>query len=137
MRTHLFCMMLLIGGLLFFGMVSASPSQQTPPRDPQQPMDKWEALDWSLKNAKPPYQTVRPKNGFVPDESTAVKIGEAVAVAQYGEKQISQERPFEARLRGDIWTVAGTLHPQGVAGGTAVIKLSKTDGRILFMTHQE
>jgi hypothetical protein len=100
-------------------------------------MDKWVALDWSLKNAIPPYKTIHPKNGFVPDESTAVKIGEAAAIAQYGEKQISQERPFEARLRGGIWTVAGTLHPQGANGGTAVIQLRKTTGEIVFMIHGE
>jgi len=86
----------------------------------------------SLKGAK----SITPKNGFVPDESTAVKIGEAVAIAQYGEEAISQEMPFRARLYGDTWLVIGTLHPQGALGGTAVIKIRKTDGRILFMTHQ-
>jgi hypothetical protein len=96
-------------------------------------MDEWKALEISLKDAK----SIYPKNGFVPDESTAVKIGEAVAIAQYGEKMISEERPFRARLYGDTWIVKGTLHPQGALGGTAVMKLSKADGRIVFMTHQE
>jgi len=95
--------------------------------------DDWWALDKSLQNAK----SINPKNGFVPDESTAIKIGEAVAAAQYGEATISKEEPFRARLRGDLWTVKGTLHPQGVAGGTAVIQLNRSDGRIVFMTHQE
>ncbi len=45
-------------------------------------MDEWEALNLSLKEA----QSMRPRNGFVPDEITAVRIGEAVAIAQYGEK---------------------------------------------------
>jgi hypothetical protein len=67
-------------------MISAGPVQQPPQQASQQPMDKWAALDWSLKNAKPAYKTIRPKNGFVPDESTAVMVGEAVARAQYGEK---------------------------------------------------
>jgi hypothetical protein len=96
-------------------------------------IDEWEALEISLKTAK----TVHPKNGFVPDGATAVKIGEAVAVAQYGEQRISRERPFRARLRGDVWTVMGTLHPQGAFGGTAVVKVSKLDGRVLFLIHQE
>jgi hypothetical protein len=118
-------------------IISADALRQSTQQASQQPMDKWEALDWSLKNAQPAYKTIRRKNGFVPDEPTAVIIGEAVARAQYGEKQISEEKPFEARLRGDVWTVVGTLHPQGALGGTAVIQLSKTDGRILFMTHQK
>lgn len=100
--------------------------------DHQKPMDEWEALQISLKGVK----SIHPRNGFVPDESTAIQIAEAVATAQYGDKTISGEKPFHARLYGDTWIVKGTLHPQGSLGGTAVIKLSKLDGRILFMTHQ-
>jgi Protein of unknown function DUF72/NTF2 fold immunity protein len=137
MKTRLLGLILFTLGVLSIRMISANPLQQSAQQAAPQPMDKWDALDWSLKNAKPSFKTVHPKNGFVPDEPTAVKIGEATAVAQYGEKQISGERPFGARLRGDVWTVVGTLHPQGANGGTAVIQLSKTDGRILFMTHQE
>ena len=99
---------------------------------PQGRMDEWEALQMSLKGAK----SDQPAKGFVPDESTAVKIGEAVAAAQYGEQTIAKERPFRARLYGNTWLVHGTLHPQGVYGGTAVVKVSKQDGRILFLTHQ-
>jgi|SRR5271165_377782 len=99
----------------------------------QQRMDEWKALEISLRGAK----SIRPKNGFVPDEATAARIGEAAAVAQYGEKTISEEKPFRARLYGDVWIVHGTLHPEGVLGGTAVIKINKTDGRILFMMHQK
>jgi hypothetical protein len=137
MKISLLGAELVVVSLLCTGIISGSLEKQSSPQTAQQPMDRWEALDWSLKNAKPPYKTIHPKNGFVPDESTAVKIGEATAIAQYGEKQIANERPFEARLRDGIWTVAGTLHPQGAAGGTAVIRLSKMDGKILFMTHQE
>ncbi len=96
-------------------------------------MDEWEALQVSLKTTKP----VLAKNGFVPDEATAVTIGEAVAVAQYGREAILKEEPFHARLYGEVWLVHGTLHPQGANGGTAVIKVGKKDGRILFLTHQE
>lgn len=138
MKTYLFCMALFVSGVLFMRMISASPLQKPSQPASQQPMDKWEALDWSLKSSNPfPYKTIHPKDGFVPDEATAVRIGEAVAIAQYGEKQISKERPFEARLREGIWTVAGTLHPQGAFGGTAVVKLRKTTGEIVFMVHQE
>lgn len=95
-------------------------------------MDIWTALQISLKGAK----SITPRNGFVPDESTATKIGQAAAIAQYGEETISHEMPFRARLYGDTWLVIGTLHPQGALGGTAVIKINKTDGRIMFMMHQ-
>jgi hypothetical protein len=99
---------------------------------PQCRMDEWEALQISLKGVR----SDQPTKGFVPDEPTAVRIGEAVAIAEYGEQRIAKERPFRARLYGNTWLVKGTLHPQGVYGGTAVVKISKQDGKILFLTHQ-
>jgi hypothetical protein len=118
----------LLLALLAFLVVSGGA--QEPQRES---MDIWKAMEISLKGAK----SINPKGGFVPDESTAVKIGEVAATAQYGEKMISQERPFRARLYGDTWLVIGTLHPEGADGGTAVVKVNKSDGRILFMTHQK
>jgi hypothetical protein len=84
--------------------------------------------------------SVRPKEGFVPNVETAVKVGEAVLMPVYGEEKILGERPFGAALQGDIWTVEGTLHCGGspgtlCEGGTAVVKISKTSGQILFMMH--
>jgi hypothetical protein len=116
--------LLLLGLMLQHGATQRSQNQR---------MDEWRALEISLKGAK----SIHPKSGFVPDESTAVRIGEAVAIAEYGEKKISEEKPFRARLYGNTWIVQGTLHPEGICGGTAVIKISKADGRILFMMHQQ
>ena len=85
----------------------------------------------------------RPTGGFVPDSQTAVKVAEAVLIPVYGEKQIRSEEPFTGQLKGDVWTVEGTLRcPDGkggfttdCSGGVAVVKLSKADGRVLFMMH--
>ncbi len=107
-----------------------APAQQRQARQ----LDEWEALDLSLKQKS--MKSDVPKSGFVPDERTAVAIGEAVASALYGRDEIAGERPFKARLRGGVWTVKGTLHPTGASGGTAVIQISKKDGRILFAVHQ-
>lgn len=124
MKMQMAFALVLAGSVLVCGLAQQREAKR---------MDEWEALDLSLKTSK----TMHPKSGFVPDEVTAVKIGEAVAVAQFGEERISRERPFRARLRGDIWTLMGTVHPQGAFGGTAVIKLNKLDGRVLFVIHQE
>lgn len=105
------------------------PAQRTPV-----PIDEWKALDLSL--AQPQMKSIHPKNGFVPDATTAIRIAEAVAFAQWGEDRIRDERPFKARLRGDAWTVKGTLHPEGAPGGTAVIQISRQTGAILFVVHQ-
>jgi hypothetical protein len=116
-----------LAGLLFLH----SESGRTQPQGGR--IDEWKALEISLKGAR----SIQPKNGFVPDEATAIKMGEAAASAQFGENVIAGEKPFRARLYGNVWIVKGTLHPQGVLGGTAVIKLNKSDARIVFMMHQE
>jgi NTF2 fold immunity protein len=83
--------------------------------------------------------SVNPKDGFVPNADVAVKIAEAVLIPVYSEKKILSERPFTAKLQGDVWTVEGALHcPNGAKdcfGGTAVVKISKSSGQILHMTH--
>ena len=99
---------------------------------------------------------VQPKNGYVPDAATAIKVAEAVLSPIYGEKKIEDERPFTASLKDDVWTVTGTVPcPEtkagesdtavrpgfkaekqiGCYGGAAEIRISKEDGRILFVTH--
>ena len=88
----------------------------------------------------PQTPSVRPKEGFVPNAETAVKVGEAVLMPVYGEQKILGEQPFKAAREGEVWTVEGTLHcerPPGAIckGGTAVVKISKTSGQILFMAH--
>jgi len=87
-------------------------------------------------------QSPPPKEGFVPDSTTAVKIAEAVLIPVYGRDKIEGERPFKAVLENDVWTVTGTLHCPGdngdstrCVGGTAEVKLLKTDGWILRMMH--
>ncbi len=89
-------------------------------------------------------QSYTPKDGFVPDSTTAVKVAEAVLIPVYGKEKIESERPFKATLENGVWTVDGTLHCSdgkgGVTttlcdGGTAEVKLSKADGRVLKMIH--
>jgi hypothetical protein len=88
-------------------------------------------------------QSYKPKPGYVPDSSTAVRIAEAVLIPVYGEKQIASERPFTATLKDDVWTVSGTLHcsdgKSGIStycdGGVASVKIAKGTGRILSMIH--
>ena len=87
-----------------------------------------------------------PPNGLVPDEKTAIQIAEAVLLPIYGREVILGERPFRGTLHGDVWTVAGTLHCTDAAqrprpstdcvGGTAIIDISKRDGRVLRVIHE-
>jgi len=79
-------------------------------------------------------ESYTPREGFVPDEKTAIRISEAVLTPIYGEKQIKSEEPFSAKLHNGIWTVTGTIE-EGVEGGVAEIKISKRTGTIISVTH--
>ena|ERR1700674_507888 len=74
-----------------------------------------------------------PKEGFVPNEQTAIRIAEAVLSPIYGEDQIAKERPFAATLKAGVWTVEG--HLSSGNGGVALAAIARTDGRILRVTH--
>ena len=70
----------------------------------------------------------------VPDETTAVRVAEKVLIPIYGRKHIESERPFTAKLNGNVWTVYGYL-PPGWDGGVAEVEIDKRNGRILRVTH--
>jgi hypothetical protein len=74
-----------------------------------------------------------PKDGFVPDKSTALKIAIAVWLPIYG-NAIYKEQPFNAVLKDEVWTVTGSL-PKGSIGGVALIRIQKADGKILKVIH--
>ena len=76
-----------------------------------------------------------PPNGFVPDSGTAVRIAVAVWIPIYGASQIRSEQPYVATLKDGVWTVTGTLPRQFNLGGVATARISKRDGRILFVLH--
>jgi len=87
-----------------------------------------------LHAADSPRDTFKPKEGYVPDAKTAIKIAVAVWEPIYGEKVIAIEKPYIAKLSNDVWTVQGSL-PKGTVGGIALAEISKDDGRILRVIH--
>jgi NTF2 fold immunity protein len=90
-------------------------------------------------------QTYRPRSGYVPDAKTAIAIAQAVLIPVYGAKQIASEQPLHASLKNNVWTVEGTLNCSDgeggtttyCNGGTALVRISKIDGRILKMIHYQ
>ena len=78
----------------------------------------------------------KPKDGFVPDAKTAIKIAVAVWEPIYGEQKIAAEKPYHAYLTNGVWTVTGSL-PEGMAGGVAIAEIAKDDGRILRVIHEQ
>jgi NTF2 fold immunity protein len=77
---------------------------------------------------------VQPSNGLVPDAKTAITIAVAIWTPIYGEKQIASQKPYVAILKQGNWTVTGSL-PHGTVGGTAIAVISKTDGRVVRVSH--
>ncbi len=76
----------------------------------------------------------KPKQGFVPDEKTAIAIAVAVWSTIYCEKQIESEKPFHAAIKSGVWHIEGSL-PQNVPGGVALAEISKDDAGILRISH--
>jgi hypothetical protein len=94
------------------------------------------ALVLGIPNAGAEDMGYKPRSGFVPDAATAVEIARAVLIPIYGKKMIESEEPLVASRQRDVWTVHGTLRcAPNCLGGTAEIKLSATDARVLHVTH--
>ena len=106
---------------------------------------------------QPTHDSYVPPQGFVPDSATAVRIAVAIWTPIYGDGQFMTQRPVIATLTDGIWTVTGTVRtkveltpgnifivngtpmndvvPFGLhelIGDTAVVKIAKRDGRILY-----
>jgi NTF2 fold immunity protein len=81
-----------------------------------------------------PIHSYIPNAGFVPDSATAISIAKAVLIPIYGKEAIEREQPFTAKLNNGTWTVTGSL-TQGMDGGTALVELAKSDGRIERVSH--
>jgi hypothetical protein len=76
-----------------------------------------------------------PPGGMIPDAETAKLVANIVLSRIYGSKLIQEEQPFRVALREGVWIVMGKSLPPDTAGGVAVIKISKADGRIMYVMH--
>lgn len=75
-----------------------------------------------------------PEQGFVPNETTAVTIAEAILVPIYGKDAIERQKPFVVSLFGNVWTITGSL-PKDILGGVFFVQIAKQDARVITLTH--
>jgi len=75
-----------------------------------------------------------PKDGFVPNQVTAIKIAIAVWTPIYG-AEISKNTPFKIKLKNGVWYIEGSLPANFTLGGVPYIEIQKTDGKILKVMH--
>ena len=76
-----------------------------------------------------------PKNGYVPDENTAIAVAVAVSTSLNAGTPLARY-PFKAKLEGNAWHVAESL-PKDMLGGGVNFLISKEDGRVLSMWHEQ
>lgn len=88
----------------------------------------------ALAGASPAKPIHRPATGYVPDETTAIRIAVAAWEPIYGPKTIAREKPCHAALKAGVWTVEGSL-PRGQLGGGAVAEIRQSDGCLLRVSH--
>ena len=66
----------------------------------------------------------KPQAGYVPDETTAKAIAEAISKPIFGDKV---QKPHVASLSNGVWTVVARVTP----AAETVIKISQDDAKIL------
>ena len=76
-----------------------------------------------------------PDEGVVPNKETAIRIAEAVWLPIYGDS-IYSKQPFKTAYdeKEQCWFVYGSL-PENTLGGVPEIKISKSDGKVLYINH--
>ena len=85
---------------------------------------------------EPANHNFKPKDGYVPNASTAIKIAVAVWEPIYGAENIFRQKPYVAQLVKGTWIVQGTLPGFGfTVGGTAIAEISKDDGKVSRVRH--
>lgn len=78
-----------------------------------------------------------PREGFVPNESTARKVAEAVLLPIYGDEVIEEQKPFDVKLIGDsLWVVEGVQDEISI-GGVVYISFLKRNCSIIEVRHGE
>ncbi len=77
------------------------------------------------------YVVPGPKEGYVPDKETAIKIAEVVLFRLYGEKNITVQRPYVVTEDENIWWVCGTLHTE--LGSPFRIAISRQSAAVLYL----
>jgi hypothetical protein len=75
-------------------------------------------------------------NGVIADGGTATAVAEAIFNIVFGKEYSAQFVPYHTQFKAGVWTVYGTL-PQGSRGGTPMLKIQKSNGKVLKVWHSQ
>ncbi|MGQ3850938.1 NTF2 fold immunity protein [Pseudomonas capsici] len=81
----------------------------------------------------PLWSLAEEKIALIKTPEDAEKIGGVIAEVLYGKERSEKQKPYTARLDGDLWVVKGTLHYN--KGGVFEIKINKFDGAVINFAH--
>ena len=90
-----------------------------------------------LKSAltdKSQHNVIDNKTVIIKDSLTAINVAEPILFSIYGKDNITKQRPYETYFIDNYWLLKGTL-PKGYIGGTFLIILNSSNGRIVKITH--
>lgn len=66
---------------------------------------------------------------YVPNDTTAIKVAEAILEGFIGKEEVNLIKPFKANLESGIWQVDGA--PPKALGGTMHVRLQASDCKVL------
>ncbi len=91
-------------------------------------------LGISTARAAAPIPRLWSKQGPVPTAAEAIAIAVKLWSPIYGTDKVAREKPYHASLERGVWTVQGSV-PRRAAGGAAILRIRKSDGEVLLLSH--
>jgi hypothetical protein len=79
---------------------------------------------------RPNYSEFLRMNGVILDGETATAVALAIFKPVFGKEYTDRFVPYQTRFNDGVWTVYGTL-PQASRGGAPMLKIQKSDGKVL------
>jgi NTF2 fold immunity protein len=76
---------------------------------------------------------VTQKNGYVPDEMTAIRIAKAVLEPILTKDQLNRSHPFKAELHDGVWKVFTVPKAHIKGGGTPELRIDRQTAAVLSL----
>lgn len=80
------------------------------------------------------HNVIDTKKVIIKDSVTAISVAELILFSIYGKDNITRQQPYETYFIDNYWIISGTL-PKNYVGGTFLIIMDASNGRIVKITH--
>lgn len=100
-------------------------------------VSKWrtffDGVVYNSSKLKDEVKIKRPKEGFIPDEETAISIAKSILKPIYGDKVLNNVT-FKASLLGNVWKIEGSKS-DNIKIKVPSVELNKNTGEIIKLFH--